>query len=564
MRDCARFLFNHNPFYPISAALFMVGLREAMQSWGPSATGAWLLATWLGAYTVLLAVTAVVIIRVGKVWDDARTICLLVVLMLMAMSASFDALCVEMPRAASVLLAAGWVFSMGVTEWLTRSARFKFPMLYRAPFYAILALFFFFPIVVSSSLWNGLGVSEAWRVLSFSSVAALLTLSLLPAVRMGKSYINDNGSPWNWPFYPWSVFVFIAVGVCGRSYLLTLSFQNDLGNQSSFGGYYLVPFATAILIVIAEVAIVHKLESLAQWMLAAPWLVVGLAMIPGTSDAYYLFLGDVMRHIGSPLWLSLVGWLGYLAYLGARGVANYRAAMVPVLLVLVGIGPQTRTLVEYDPQHAWPLILFAGYHVAMLVRRPTGFRFSFAWLMAVIGASIQWHGTALTRDGYVIPWHLALAGVWLSCLLFKDNWALYWRRRLPVAWVALMVVASLIWLGQRELQWKWWLASYVAVMGTLAMLSWFVYHMKLWKWTFVSAVMLLVGLGWMSTSRTWQINLPSRALQTLALGAISFVVGGTISAAKAGLTRGTQGVVKREWQAVCAEWHGLWSAKAQP
>ncbi len=48
-----------------------------MQSWEASAQGAWWLAQWLGAYTVLLALTAVVIIRVGKVWDDARTICLL-------------------------------------------------------------------------------------------------------------------------------------------------------------------------------------------------------------------------------------------------------------------------------------------------------------------------------------------------------------------------------------------------------------------------------------------------------------------------------------------------------
>ncbi len=42
--------------------------------------------------------------------------------------------------------------------------------------------------------------------------------------------------------------------------------------------------------------------------------------------------------------------------------------------------------------------------------------------------------------------------------------------------------------------------------------------------------------------------------QTLTLGALSFMIGGTISATKAGLTRGTHGSLKREWQAVCAEW----------
>ncbi len=29
MRDCARFLFNHNPFYPLSAALIMVGTARS-------------------------------------------------------------------------------------------------------------------------------------------------------------------------------------------------------------------------------------------------------------------------------------------------------------------------------------------------------------------------------------------------------------------------------------------------------------------------------------------------------------------------------------------------------
>ena len=554
MRDCAKFLFNHNPFYPISAALIMVGLREAMQSWEASAYGAWWLAQWLGAYTILLAVTAVVIIRVGKVWDDARTICLLVVLMFMATSSSFDALCVESPGAARVLLMAGWVFSMGITEWLTRSAGFKFPRLYRGPFYLLLGLFFLFPVLVSSGWLDQFGIAAAWRVLSFSCLAGLLALSLLPAIRRGAGYVADNGSPWNWPLYPWSVFFIIAIGVCGRSYLLTLSFQNDLGNESSFAGYYLVPFALAMLVLIAEVALVHKLETLKQWMLVAPWILVGLASIPGTSGAYYLFLRDVMLHIGSPLWLSLMVALGFLIYLGSRRVANYRAATVPVLVALIGIGPQTRTLVEYEPQQAWPLILFAGYHVVMLVRKPTGVRFSFVWLMAVVAACIQWHNTALTRGNFVLPAHLMLIGVWLSCLLFRDAWAMYWRRRLPAVWLALGAIACIVWFNQQSTQWRLGLASYMALLGTLAVFSWFILGMKLWKWSTVSIALVLVAIGLASIGHTWQIDLPTRAFQSLTLGAVSFLIGGTISAAKAGLTRGTNSFFKREWEGICGEW----------
>ncbi len=102
--------------------------------------------------------------------------------MFMAMSSSFDSLCVEAPRAGRILLAAGWIFSIGVTEGLTRSARFKFPILYRGPFYILLGLFFVFPAIVSAPWWDPLlspmGVavasSEAWRVLSFTSWLAWL------------------------------------------------------------------------------------------------------------------------------------------------------------------------------------------------------------------------------------------------------------------------------------------------------------------------------------------------------------------------------------------------------
>ncbi len=215
------------------------------------------------------------------------------------------------------------------------------------------------------------------------------------------------------------VLLHTPLGVCGRSYLLTFSFQNDLGNQSSFGGYYLVPFALAILIVIAEVAIVHRLETLKQWMLIAPWILIALAVTQAVSDAYYLFVNEVIRRIGSPLWLSLMTALLFVTYLGMRGIANYRAAMVPVLVALVGIGPQTRTLVEYQPQHVWPLALFAAYHIIMLLRKPTGVRFSFAWIMAVVGASIHWHDTAFTRHSYLLPWALGAGGSMANWLVVQ-------------------------------------------------------------------------------------------------------------------------------------------------
>ncbi len=72
-------------------------------------------------------------------------------------------------------------------------------------------------------------------------------------------------------------------------------------------------------------------------------------------------------------------------------------------------------------------------------------RFSFVWLMAVVAACIHWHGTEFTSRNYVLPSQLAIMGLWLSCCLFRDAWALYLRRRLPAVWLGLVVLACWVW-----------------------------------------------------------------------------------------------------------------------
>src|SRR6185437_14852450 len=86
----------NNPFYVLSAGLFLDGLwisfgaqSEEVQTWA--------LMSGLASYTLLLAVTACLLVRFGNVWDDVRTILLLVALMFLATSVTFDELLVFDP-----------------------------------------------------------------------------------------------------------------------------------------------------------------------------------------------------------------------------------------------------------------------------------------------------------------------------------------------------------------------------------------------------------------------------------------------------------------------------------
>ena len=85
-----------------------------------------------------------------------------------------------------------------------------------------------------------------------------MTLTLLPAVRRGSSLVRKNGTPWSWPWYPWPVFFFLAIGICCRSYVLTLSFQAAHGLETSFSFYYLTPFFFAVLVLLSEIGFVEN------------------------------------------------------------------------------------------------------------------------------------------------------------------------------------------------------------------------------------------------------------------------------------------------------------------
>ncbi len=107
----ARALYSHNPFYVISADLVFIGLR---MSFDPSAKAfdTWALIASLAGYTLLLASTACLLVRYGKVWDDMRSVLLLVVMMFLAISATIDDVLIARPGVGLALAVGGLAFSI--------------------------------------------------------------------------------------------------------------------------------------------------------------------------------------------------------------------------------------------------------------------------------------------------------------------------------------------------------------------------------------------------------------------------------------------------------------------
>ena len=215
---------------------------------------------------------------------------LLVVLMFLATSVTFDELLVAdaregTPARGFACYLLGLAFAVTVSEGLLHGIRLTLPMRFRVPYYLILALFFLYPLAMTriGDLHEPRNEPVMWGLFSFSAVAGLVFLTLLPAIWRGPGYVRKNGSPWRWPLYPWALFGVLAFAVPARAVLLCLSMQPiGMGNfdQMIFGFYLPGPDSgLAIAVLLLELGLRFRAHGGVRWIaLAIP--VVLLLMIP--------------------------------------------------------------------------------------------------------------------------------------------------------------------------------------------------------------------------------------------------------------------------------------------
>ena len=82
-----------------------------------------IIALGLAAYTLLLALTAWLIIRLGHVWEDARSILLVIVLMFLTISVSLDPVLNAKEHDGALFVVAGFLFAVLVSEGLFATYR---------------------------------------------------------------------------------------------------------------------------------------------------------------------------------------------------------------------------------------------------------------------------------------------------------------------------------------------------------------------------------------------------------------------------------------------------------
>jgi hypothetical protein len=437
-----KFAYTQNPFYLVGTFLVLFGLQQCLGN-EPNLAASGLLVSLLVLYTVLLAGMAVVIIRYGRVWEDARTILLIIVLLFFMLSASLDIHLLYMPLVGTCLLSAGLLFAIGLSEALLRTLRIGLAAQYRLPYYAMLGLLFLHPVVTAWVSYYALYSARTWAIYGFPTLAAVALLTLLSAARTRAEDEPATGTPWRWPLYPWSLFVFLTLGFVIRSWWVTISFEAILGTEPCFRPFFLLPIVLAWSALLLEMGKARE-NALAQGFgLALPLLglILGFPGVGSTTLEVSLYNG-LASSVASPPQLAVWSLLILYAWAWLRKVAVAEVFVIGMALLTSVIGRQTfdwQTLAQPQPL---VLALVAGSVLALAVSRKSTWRALVCVMMAV--AAARFSGAQVGSGLWFWQWHAPLLAFLGLAAVFSDDFAHFLRQ---LAWrvaPALAVVAALV------------------------------------------------------------------------------------------------------------------------
>ena len=343
-RSLGRFLYTQNPFYLISCFLILYGLLVTAQANDDLFTRSIFLTSSIAAYTLLMAVTSVAVVRLGKVWEDARSIFLVVIISQVAMSTAMDELCNLDWKQAGIILSVAGGFAAMITELVLRYCRIQLPSWYRGAFYTLLLIFFAIPVVMGHAVAERNNTLTSWGAPMFSLCIGTALLLLAPALRKRNSLVADNGTPWKWPLYPLSAFVILIVLAAIRSHAIWMSF-GFIGESARFEPFLLLPIALAIFILVVEAdwntkAVNQEIDQVrrpphvltyAAMATAPTMLLCGLTRRGMT----FLPIRETLAHYGgSALTLSMLAVLIFYGYAWIRRIPHAAYAVVLTLLAM--------------------------------------------------------------------------------------------------------------------------------------------------------------------------------------------------------------------------------------
>lgn len=484
-----RWLWTNNPFYFISALLMLYAVRATYGQLEIGAINCWVMMGVLATYTSVLAFVGIAIVRWGGVWDDARSILLLLLLLFLAVSVSADDLFVQMESTggAAALLGFGLAFSIAVLQGVLHGARIRLGSAIQIPFLLFLVLFYVTPWWCSPELHPRSSTTLDWTIYLFPQVAAVLCLTLLPAIRRGKNYVSNNGTPWTWPVFPWVAFGVIAVAVILRSYALTLTFsqtgpiwfspelRQGIVLDTIWRPYFIAPFLLAVLLLILEGALTHGNLRLARKVVLSTPLLLLLAWPWANTVTSAEFASRVTVATGSPLWIMVLLLIAFYAWATLRQAPLAIHGLLGSVMLLSWVGPATVTAETFVTQPIPALLVGSSLAGIGLYRRSSAM---------AIGASVflafgLWLVLPQTGFRATICYHTILVASLVVSLMHTDRLAVALRQLMAV-WLPLSAFIIVVTPVAAEIALPWRLIYVAALAATCALCAQFCRSRLFW------------------------------------------------------------------------------------
>ena len=425
-----RFLYTQNPFYLIGTLLVLFGLQQCLGR-EPHLAASGLLTGLLAGYTLLLAAIAAVVIRWGQVWDDARTILLVIVLMFFMLSASLDVYVNTARTAGTLYLAAALVFAIVLSEALLRGLKIQLAAQYRAPYYLLLALLFVYPAVTPWLSELGLTSARPWVLFAFPWLAGLALLTLLPAARTPPWHEPASGTPWIWPYYPWSLFVYLTIGVAIRAWWLTISFEPASGQDGYFRPYFLLPLCLGWSALVLEMGRARESKGAMAAGMLLPLLGLCLAFPGrGASLVETTFLSQLAQSLGSPAQLAVAGLLAFYGWAWLRGMRAAEGFLIVTGLAAALVGRETFDFHSLTRPQPLPLAAVAASLLAVAAIQRSAWRAIAAAAMICVGLRQSGHSLGM-GDAWFWQWHAPVVALLAITVLFDDKLTRHLRQ---LAW----------------------------------------------------------------------------------------------------------------------------------
>ncbi|WP_182865553.1 hypothetical protein [Stieleria mannarensis] len=422
----ARFLYNQNPFYLISCLLVIYGCQSLAVSGGGLIDKSLSMAGGIAAYTLLMAVVCVGVVRIANVWDDARSIFLVVVISLVAVTTGFDELCIgEQPMARAFACAAAALVLL-VVESVLWSCGIRLSFWYRTALYAHFAVLIGFPLLLGNAVATRNDSLANWGSVLFSAAIGASVLLLIPAVRRGQQSVRGNGTPWNWPLYPLSAFVVLVVLAGIRSHAIWMSF-GFYGVAGKFEPFLLLPILAAVIVLVAEAGLGQRNQTLqGVAMVSTSGLLLcastrgGATWLPIQSDLAYGF--------GSSLTVTLGMIFLVYSWMTLRGV-RYASLAVATTLLVTGLAAPIPEIGQSYGLASWMFPAAACVILLVMTLRRVDADWLWAALAGMAATTIAMVGDAYGRqtDGLIAGVALATLAMLVIGATFKTPLAVFLR-----------------------------------------------------------------------------------------------------------------------------------------